>query len=63
MSSVAEGVSKHISREYGVNPNRKAFFLNMHKILGLISASCPHGLTLALVLDAEPHAVLRLLGG
>ena len=51
MSSVAEGVSKHISRECGVNPNRKASFLNMHKILGLISASCLRGLTPALGLD------------
>lgn len=40
MSSVAEGVSKHISREPGVNLNRKAFFLKMHKMLCLIFASC-----------------------
>ena len=38
MSSVAEGVSKHISRECEVNPNRKAFFLEMHKMLGLLLA-------------------------
>lgn len=40
MSSVAEGVYKHISGEPGVNLNRKAFFLKMHKILRLIFASC-----------------------
>lgn len=43
MSSVAEGVSKHISRESGLNLNRKAFFLKMHKMLCLIFPSYLRG--------------------